>query len=55
MECCIKKAMNHLLENIEIFWTEITGEICGIDHFVLHVNENSKCELYAKNNGLKTC
>lgn len=27
----------------------------SFDHFVLHVNENSKCELYAKNNGLKTC
>lgn len=28
-----KKAMNHLLENIEISWTEITGEICGISVF----------------------
>lgn len=25
--------MNHLLENIEISWTEITGEICGISVF----------------------
>lgn len=25
--------MNHLPENIEISWTEITGEICGISVF----------------------
>lgn len=27
----------------------------SFNHFVFHVNENSKCELYAKNNGLNTC
>lgn len=26
--------MNHLLENIEISWTEITGEICGINDWL---------------------
>lgn len=33
MECCIKKVMNYLFENIEIFWIEIIGEICGISVF----------------------